>query len=595
VSEGTRTDNATTIIGTLINKFKKDKWEAVVWPLVLSWNQNNRPPLEPNVLRTTFENICKREDKKRPNEEESRRTVADRLVDLTLDSNAEIYSDQLGESHISFSERSLVGYPIKSSIFRKWLSGKYWEESHKGFSGDTFATVVCSLEGVTSHNSETRYLFNRAAHVGDEVYYNIGDEKNVVRVTAGGWEVTQLCPVKFRKFNHQLAQVLPERGGDIKSLLKYINLKSETDKLLFLTYLPTVLIHDYPRIILIHIGDQGSAKSTALRVVRSLIDPSISELLSPPTDAGELAQAANHHFCLYLDNLTYLKDEQSDALCRLATGIGFSKRKLFTDDEDILFTGKTAIGMTGINLVAQKADLLDRSLILKFDRIDDDSRMSEADFWEAFNKEKPLLLGALFDSLSVALRESKKIRLKKSPRMADYARFAAAAAISLNKTPEQFLQAFSENIGRQNEAAVESSPTAQAILQLMANRDTWSGLSSELYKILKNYVEESHLQVGGSEGFPKSSNWLWKRIMQVRPNLLSLGINTVKTESFSGSSITIIKTTKTEGKKDMAAMAVPTPIQDSTNMTLDDAVGLFNQEDIYNTTSESLALGGPKS
>lgn len=595
VREGTRNNSATSFIGSLVARFKKEEWESIVWPLVVSWNNNNKPPLESEVLKTTFENICKREATKKSEEDENRRTVADRLVDLTLDSNAELYTDQLGESHISFPEKSLVGYPIKSSTFRKWLAGKYWSLTKKGFSGDTFATVVCSLEGLTAHNGDTKYLYNRVAHIDEEVYYNLSDDRNVVRITPKGWEITQLCPIKFRRFSHQLVQVMPERGGDLRSILKYINLKSEIDKLLFLTYLPTVLMHDYPRVILINIGDQGSAKSTALKVVRSLVDPSVSELLSPPSDTSELAQAANHHYCLYLDNLTYLKDEQSDALCRLATGIGFSKRKLFTDDEDILFTGKTAVGITGINLVAQKADLLDRCLILKFERIEDDCRLSEAEFWDSFNKEKPPLLGAVFDALSTALKESKNIKLKKYPRMADYAKFAAATAVYLGKTPDEFINAFNENIGRQNEAAVESSPTAQAILKLMESRSQWAGLSSDLYKVLKNYVEDAHLQIGGAEGFPKSSNWLWKRIMQVRPNLLSLGLNTTKTESLSGSTITITKTGISKPNGGMAAMAVDSSPMEVEKMTLDDAVSLFNQDDIYNTTSESLGLGGPKS
>jgi hypothetical protein len=378
------------------------------------------------------------------------------------------------------------------------------------------------------------------------------------------------CPVKFRRFSHQLPQVEPLEGGKLEEITKYVNLKTETDKLLFLTYLITVAVPDIPRVVLINIGDQGAAKSTALRIARSIIDPSVAELLSPPSDINELAQASNHHYCLYLDNLSNLRDELSDALCRLATGIGFTKRKLFTNDEDVLFNQKTAVGITGINLVAQRADLLDRCLILSYERIPEERRADEEEFWKNFTNEKPYILGALFTNLSHVLRMITDFKLSKKPRMADYAKYAAAGAIALGRTSEEFLSAFSENIGRQNQAAIESSPTAQSILQFMSLQDEWSGSSSDLHKELKLIVDKANLQLGGSDGFPKSSNWLWKRIMQIRPNLLSLGISAVKSESETSSVITLKKSSKNHedtaitsstanGQGDMAAMAANSP------------------------------------
>ena len=332
--------------------------------------------------------------------------------------------------------------------------------------------------------------------------------------------------------------------------------------------------------MLINIGDQGAAKSTALRIARSLVDPSIAELLSPPSDIGELAQASNHHYCLYLDNLSYLRDDLSDALCRLATGIGFTKRKLFTNDEDVLFNQKAAIGITGINLVAQRPDLLDRCLILSFERIPEEKRIDEEDFWKNFTTEKPYILGAIFDTLSQVLRLIPTFKLPRKPRMADYAKYATASAVSLGRTADEFLNAFSENISRQNQAAIESSPTAQAILQFMSDKDNWSDSSLELHKQLKGIAEKSNLQIGGSDGFPKSSSWLWKRIMQIRTNLLSLGITATKTETEAGSTIklskslqqsenTAIPASVTSSNGSMAALATKSPHLDDTQEEMD--------------------------
>ena len=48
-------------------------------------------------------------------------TVAQILIELTLDSGVELYSDQKNEQFITVPEFPLVGYPIKSAFFRKWL------------------------------------------------------------------------------------------------------------------------------------------------------------------------------------------------------------------------------------------------------------------------------------------------------------------------------------------------------------------------------------------------------------------------------------------------------------------------------------------
>ncbi len=572
VAEGGRNDSAASVIGKWLKRYPQDEWESDVWPMTQLWNQVNQPPLPLDELRTTFDSITNKELTNKDNSEENsgKRTVSDKLVDLTLASNALLYMDQAGEPHVTFPEKPIIGYPIKGSIFRRWLSGKYWQETNRGISGDTFLQTVNSLEAKAFSEGNTNTLFNRIARLGNTIYYDLGDDNRVVKITDKGWEITNDCELKFRRFNHQLPQVDPLPNGNINNVLRFLNLKTETDKLLYITYLVTVFFPDIPRVILINIGDQGAAKSTALRIARSLIDPSVAELLSPPTDIGELAQASNHHYCLYLDNLSYLKDDLSDALCRLATGIGFTKRKLFTNDEDILFNQKAAIGITGINLVAQRPDLLDRCLILSFERIPEDKRIDEEDFWRNFNEEKPYILGAIFDTLSKILRLIPTFKLPRKPRMADYAKYATAGAISLGKTADEFLDVFSENISRQNQAAIESSPTAQSILQFMSERDEWNGSSSDLHKELKLIVEKLNLQIGGSDGFPKPSSWLWRRIMQIRTNLLSLGINATKAESDRGSFITLKKSIKesdiaatpasvTSSNGTMAAMAENSP------------------------------------
>ena len=69
--------------------------------------------------------------------------------------------------------------------------------------------------------------------------------------------------------------------------------------------------------------------------------------------------AASNGWCVALDNLSRLPDWLSDALCRLATGGGFSTREPFTDGEEVLFDAMRPALLSGIEDVVTNADLLD--------------------------------------------------------------------------------------------------------------------------------------------------------------------------------------------------------------------------------------------
>lgn len=88
----------------------------------------------------------------------------------------------------------------------------------------------------------------------------------------------------------------------------------------------------YP--ILILTGEQGSAKSTTARVLRSLIDPANPIARSAPYSEQDLVIAAKHNHVMAFDNLSTIKPAMADALCRIATGGGFGTRKLHSDSDE---------------------------------------------------------------------------------------------------------------------------------------------------------------------------------------------------------------------------------------------------------------------
>ena len=77
---------------------------------------------------------------------------------------------------------------------------------------------------------------------------------------------------------------------------------------------------------------------------------------------------------IVLDNLSVLPAAVQDDLGRLATGGGIGGRKLYTNDGDASFNASRPVIMTGINNLATRGDLADRSIVIHLEKIPDTGR-----------------------------------------------------------------------------------------------------------------------------------------------------------------------------------------------------------------------------
>ena len=80
---------------------------------------------------------------------------------------------------------------------------------------------------------------------------------------------------------------------------------------------------------------------------------------TPPRDDRDLLIAANNSWVISYDNLSGIPPWLSDALCRLATGGGFSTRELYTDSDEVFFDAMRPVILNGIDHMAERADLAD--------------------------------------------------------------------------------------------------------------------------------------------------------------------------------------------------------------------------------------------
>ena len=112
-----------------------------------------------------------------------------------------------------------------------------------------------------------------------------------------------------------------------------------------------------------------------------------------------MVQQLHHNYLVSYDNIRYLPPSFSDEVCKAVTGVGNSKRKLYSDDEDVIINYKRCIIINGINNNLTEPDALDRSVLIELERIKSKSRKEESRVELEFEELEPKLLGYAFDIL----------------------------------------------------------------------------------------------------------------------------------------------------------------------------------------------------
>ena len=452
----------------------------------------------------------------------SKKSQADVL--LTFLEKCELFVDELREPFAKVCVASHYEvWPVKSERFRLWLTKKYYEQTKRVCNSEALnqAIGVACAKGIFAERQVDLYL--RCAANDGAIWYDLADSQwQAVKVTADSWSI-EAAPVLFRRFPNTAPQVMPVVDGSIERLRPFVNFKEETDFQLLAVYLVSCLVPGVPKVALPVSGERGASKSTMLRILRKLVDPAKQELLTFPRDCKELALSLYTNYMPAFDNMSRLNQEQSDMLCCAATGGGISKRKLYTDDGEVILDFLRPVVLNGITQVATKPDLLDRSVLFELERVPEEQRMPEREFWRNFEAARPAILGGMFDILAKAMSICPLVKLKKLPRMADFALWGYAIAEAMGWSGEAFLAAYYKKIGSATEDAIRNNPVAYAIVEFMRGKRKWQGTAAQLLVNLNDMVDE--LQINRqAASWPKAANVLSRRLVEHKANFAEVGL-----------------------------------------------------------------------
>jgi hypothetical protein len=337
-----------------------------------------------------------------------------------------------------------------------------------------------------------------------------GDDGQAVVIGLDGWAVVPNSPVLFRRTKATLPLPIPTAGaGNLAALRRLLNTRDE-DWPLILAWLVSALMPDVPHPVLMLKGEQGTAKSTAARILTSLIDPAASQLRTAPRNIEDWSVAAAGSWVTCLDNVSDLSGWLSDALCRAVTGDGLLRRALFTDSDVSVLSFRRVLAITSIDPGRLHGDLADRLLEIDLERISEDDRAADQSITAQWQAAHPGVLAGLLDLAVDVLRVLPSVRSGQLPRMADFARvlLAVDAVLGTDGYPHYIEQA-----GHVAEQVADADSVALAIRDRITA--PWTGTATDLLdKLATEHAPKD---------WPSTPQTMGGRLSRAAPALRALG------------------------------------------------------------------------
>lgn len=446
----------------------------------------------------------------------------------------DVYADIDGHHEFTFGGEKMSTthketYAIERREFRSYLVGAFREKYKRIPTSQSVSDAIVALDDWGCRMSVEQPVFLRVSEILDLLgnpvdsgpyYIDLGGPKwENIEITADQWRVVNSSEgrVHFYRPRGMYALPVPEGDGDISVLRQFLNVDDDS-WVMIVSWILGALAPRGPYPILVIEGEQGSAKSMTSRLVGSVVDPSKLMLRTLPREERDLMVAARNSWVLAFDNLTRIPDWYADAFCRLSTGGGMSVRKLYEDVDEVTFDYLRPLILNGIEGIATRSDLQDRSLVVILRTIYDKDRQRERQIVRDFQAALPVILSGFLDACCAALRVWDEIKFDSLPRMADFAAWVLAAeregAVPWEKG--LFMDVYSRNREEAIASNLEASALAMAVVKAMGGTRERFGPAAELLEELTESVAET---IRKGKRWPKSPSSLSGQLRRIAPLL----------------------------------------------------------------------------
>ncbi|HEY4681508.1 MAG TPA: hypothetical protein VIH04_09655 [Nitrosarchaeum sp.] len=488
----------------LEDDYQPTRTELGLKPIVQSKGHNNSRSNEISIVEDLMEFLLKKKSK---------------IVISSNDSNRVYASIHVNDHQETFE------IDVRANKTLRWFKASYYKETREIHSDESFKQALDIIKGQAIHakKPKTENIPKRISFDGCEFYYDlVSPDWKFVKITKDNIEFVNQntgTPI-FARSKNQSEQTSPNflfDGNPIKEFCKFLKIEE-----FFGVHLITLFLSNIACPIPVIIGPQGSIKSSQSAFIKKVVDPSgkkKEEQLSHLTKKiDDLNIHINNNYLVAFDNISWITDEVSDTLCKAITGAGYSKRELYTNDDETILKFRGKIILNGITVNLDNGDLNERGIIYNSEIIDKKDRIGDEEAEKIFSKLLPDLLGQIFITIQQTMRiyESVKEEIKELPRMADFGISGEAISRVLGYEPNRFLEWYEAKINSGLEIQNETSPIIPFITEQKIDNQ-WIQVKDFFHRF-NEYADLNHFDKG-FRNFPKTSGRLRAYLTRVKPLL----------------------------------------------------------------------------
>ena len=448
-------------------------------------------------------------------------------------------------------------FPIKSRRGKLLIRKIIYDEFGGSIGGNDLSDLIGSLEAIAIFDGPQETFHLRLAKIDKEIILDLGNpERSVVKCNADGWEIipSGMVDAIFRRREGYKSLSKAKRNGCLRKLRELLGITDDQIWYCIIAFIINALRPDGPYCCLILDGEQGSGKSFLSAAIKRIIDPNLLDKMRFPKSERDLMIQAKQYHLLVFDNASGMKQHMSDALCVLATGGGFATRSLRTDEDLMTFVVCRPFIINGIGGFAYNPDLLERGIHVSLPTMNPESRKTEQELNEAFEDILPEVLGVFMGGIVQALRNLESTLTPKGLRMADAARWIAAAEPAFDVPPGSLVEALRRSQGDIMKRAALEETLGQGLIQVLNTcGGKFEGSTAELLSELDN----NNFNKLKDPFFPSNPSQLSNKLGRLQPALRLAGIIITKLPRSNKSSLWRIEFDETEDYSDTSKSDKP--------------------------------------
>lgn len=437
---------------------------------------------------------------------------------------ANFYQSTCGKRLIRLKNNKFEGLVgLKSEAAKMFLRKTYSEAAGKLPNTNTLKELEELLNFEAYNNSKELKPKNRIAHRNKKkkVYLDIGDGECAI-VSAQGIKLERRNDTPFIR-GHSFVRLPKPDFSEPKAALKLYSLinVSNDDFPLCIAWLMAFFMRKGTFPILNLHGEFGSAKTTTLSILKSVIDPTEPLKHPMPVNEKDLVVATSPYFSVAFDNVSAIPKKTSDALCKLVDGSSFVTRKLYTDSDVATISSKSIIGINGIGNSVIRGDLLSRTLDIEPPYLD--TKVSSEAIWDEFKRLHPKILGSLLLAVKHGLKNlyKKQSAPEGLDRLADFCVWTQAWETFFFKEGE-VLNRLGENREYAQRAPLEAEVIGKYLLEFSKDVERWEGTPTKLLKEMNSLASpEERL----SKSWPKNASYMGRIVENLKPALRAEGVH----------------------------------------------------------------------